>query len=67
MTRWVGAQGQVNLAKKAKTFLHCDVTHIKHQTQNEKVCFNLNYKTSRIRRGLERQMNLLGSVAVAGN
>ena len=39
MTRWVGAQGQVNLAKKAKTFLHCDVTHIKHQTQNEKILF----------------------------
>jgi len=27
MARWVGAQGQVNLAKKAKNMPPCDVTH----------------------------------------
>jgi len=36
IARWVGAKGQVHLAKKAKTCLNCDVTHRKSQTQNEK-------------------------------
>jgi len=36
MSHWVGAQGQVNLVKKAKTCLHYDVTHRKPQTQNGK-------------------------------
>jgi len=35
MARWVGAQGQVNLAKKAKTCLHYDVIHRKPQIQIE--------------------------------
>jgi len=35
MARWVGAQGQVNLAKKVKTFPHCDVTNKHIKTQNE--------------------------------
>jgi len=37
--RWVGAQRQVNLAKKAKTWPHYDVTHRKPQTQNDKKTF----------------------------
>jgi len=39
MARWVGAQGRVNLAKKAKTCPHYDITHIKPQTQNKKKFF----------------------------
>jgi len=31
---WVVDQGQVNLAKKAKTCPHNDITHRKFQTQN---------------------------------
>jgi len=41
MARWVGAQGQVKLAKKAKTCPHCDVTYRKPQTQIKKF-FNRN-------------------------
>jgi len=32
MARWVGAQGQVHLAKKEKTWPHCEVTHKKTKT-----------------------------------
>jgi len=32
MAHWVSAQGQVNLAKKAKTCPHYDITHRKPQT-----------------------------------
>jgi len=35
MVRWVGAQGQVNLAKKAKTCPHCDVRY-PQETPNPK-------------------------------
>jgi len=42
MARWVGAQGQVNTAKKAKTIPHCDVTHKKTIPQQNKLFFNLN-------------------------
>ena len=41
MTRWVGAQRQVYLAKMAKTCPHCDVTHREPQTRNEKIFFSL--------------------------
>jgi len=41
MARWVGAQGQVNLAKKVKTCPHFDVTH-PAQTRKEKK-LNLKY------------------------
>jgi len=40
MARWVGAHGQVNLAKKAKTCPQYDVTHSKPQTQNENKYFS---------------------------
>jgi len=36
MAHWVGAQGQVNSAKKAKTSTHYDVTLRRPQTQNKK-------------------------------
>jgi len=36
MAQWVGAKGQVYLAKMAKTCPHCDVIHREHQIQNEK-------------------------------
>jgi len=39
MARWIGAQGQVHLAKKAKTCPHCDVTHREPQIRNEKNFF----------------------------
>ena len=42
MVCWVGTKGQVNLAKKAKTCLHNDVTHRKPQTQNRTFLKNLN-------------------------
>jgi len=35
MAYWVGAKGQVHLAKMAKTCPHCDVTHSEPQTQNK--------------------------------
>jgi len=35
MACWAGPQGQVKLAKKAKTCPHYDVTHRKTQNQNE--------------------------------
>ena len=35
MASWVGAQGQVNLTKKAKICPHCDVIHRKPQTQTK--------------------------------
>jgi len=41
MAHWVGAQGQVNLAKKAKLRPHYEVTPREPQTQNGKF-FNLN-------------------------
>jgi len=44
MTNWVGAQGQVNLAKKAKTSPHCDITHRK-PTLKTKKNFHVKYKT----------------------
>ena len=42
MACWIVTQGQVYLAKKAKTCTHCDVTHREHQIQNETKFFNLN-------------------------
>jgi len=39
MSHWVGAQGQVKLAKNAKTSPHFDVSRRKPQTQNEKMFF----------------------------
>jgi len=39
MSRWVCGQGQVNLAKKAKTCHHYKFTRRKPQTQNEKNTF----------------------------
>jgi len=36
MAHWVGTQGQVYLAKEAKTCPHCDVTHREPQIRNEK-------------------------------
>ena len=39
MAHWVGAQGRVNLAKKAKTSPHYDVTPRK--IQNEKYFFKI--------------------------
>ena len=36
ITRWVGTQGLVKLAKKAKTCPHYDVTHRQPQIQNVK-------------------------------
>jgi len=39
MARWVGAQSQVNLAKKVKTHPHCDIIH---KTQYETFFKNLN-------------------------
>jgi len=35
MASWVGAQGQVNLAKKAKTSSRYDVTHRKAKTKKK--------------------------------
>jgi len=37
MAGWVGAQGKVNLAKKANTCPIYDVTHTKPQIQTEKI------------------------------
>jgi len=53
MIHWVGAQGQANLAKKAKTCSHYDITHRKLQSQNKKKFLNLNQKMCRICRGFE--------------
>jgi len=39
MVCWIGTQGQVYLAKKAKTCPHCDVTHREPQIRNEKKIF----------------------------
>ena len=39
MAHWVGTQGQVYLAKEAKTCPHCDVTHREPQIRNEKNIF----------------------------
>jgi len=39
MSQWVGAQGQENSAKHAKTCPHCDGTPRKLQTQNGKHFF----------------------------
>jgi len=52
MARWVGTQGQVSLAKKAKTCAHCDVIHKKKQTQI-KIFLNWKKKTCRISRWFE--------------
>jgi len=52
MARWVGAQGQVNLAKTAKTCPLYDVNHRKPKTNN--FVFNLKQKTCQIRRGFEQ-------------
>jgi len=41
MAHWIGAQGQVKLAKNSKTFPHYDVTPRKSQTQNEKIFFSI--------------------------
>jgi len=46
MARWVGVQGQVNLAKMAKTCSHYDVTHRKSQTRNEQNFFKSKLKDS---------------------
>jgi len=54
MARWVGAQGQVNSATRAKTCPHYDVSQRKTTMQNEKKNFHLNYKTCWIRRGFEQ-------------
>jgi len=37
MARWIGAQGQVKLAKMAKTCPHCDVTNKKTPNPNPKI------------------------------
>jgi len=39
MAFWVSTQGQIYLAKKAKTCTHCDVTHREPQIWNEKLFF----------------------------
>jgi len=39
MAHWIGSQGQVNLAKKAKTSPQYDATPRKPQTQNDKNLF----------------------------
>jgi len=39
MTSWVGAQSQVNWAKRAKICTHCDIKHREPQTQNKKIYF----------------------------
>jgi len=41
MAHGLGAQGQVNLAKKSKGYPHYDVTHRKPRTQNEKIVFSI--------------------------
>jgi len=35
MVRWVGAQKQVNWAKKSKTCTHCDITHRQPQIRKK--------------------------------
>ena len=39
MAHWVGTQGQVKLAKNARTSPHYDIAPRKPQTQNEKHLF----------------------------
>jgi len=39
MSRWVGAQAQVNLAKKTQNTPSCDVTHREPQTQIKEIVF----------------------------
>jgi len=39
MACFVGAQGQVNLVKNAKSCPHYDITHRKPQTQHHKLFF----------------------------
>ena len=41
MACWVGIQGQVNLATRAKTCSYYDVTQRKPHTQNEKKKFSI--------------------------
>jgi len=44
MACWVGAQGQVNLATKAKTCLHYDITQRKPHIHNENFVFQFDLK-----------------------
>jgi len=37
MSHWVGAQGQVKLAKRAKTCPYCDVTHKKQNPKQKNI------------------------------
>ena len=67
MAHWFGAKGQVYLAKMAKTYPHCDVTHREPQTQNEKMFLNLNWKTFRMRRGFEQLSSSIGWWVMARN
>jgi len=57
---WVGTQGQVNLAKKAKISPQYDFTPENPKPKTKNVFFfNLNYKTCWIRRGYEQRSALL--------
>jgi len=39
MVQWVGAQGQVKVAKKCKNTPTCDIPPSKRQTKNKKIFF----------------------------
>jgi len=51
MAQWVGAQGQVNVAKNTPT---CGVPPRKPPPQTKNVFFDFDYKTCWIRRGFEQ-------------
>ena len=59
MADWVGAQGQVNVAKKRKNTPTCHDTPRSPQIQNEKHFFHLQFKTCWIRREFEQLSRLI--------
>jgi len=60
MGQWIGAQGQVQVAKNLKTCPHCDVTSRKPQTENKKRFFSMS--TRRLAESVE---GLNSSLALA--
>jgi len=60
MARWVGAQGHVDLAKKAKTCPHCDVSHREPQIRNEIFFQSLTRRLAESVEGLNSSLDKIG-------
>jgi len=61
MGQWVGAQGQVKVAKKCKNTSTCDVPPSERQTKNEKIFFSMS--TRRLAESVEGLNSSLALVA----